>query len=131
MILLKHKVLKNIVLRRTKIGRAADLALPPRIVSFIQCGGVRFQILKEGMLIFCIHFMQVSLRKDCLDIKEQDYYESLYNESQAQFNTYVTFFFLFSFPYNEIIVKHIVLRRKEAIGRYEFEELIRLFMKQS
>ncbi|CAJ1956296.1 unnamed protein product [Sphenostylis stenocarpa] len=60
MILLKHKVLKNIVLRRTKIGRAADLALPPRIVS---------------------------LRKDCLDIKEQDYYESLYNESQAQFNT--------------------------------------------
>lgn len=33
MILLKHKVLKNIVLRRTKQGRAADLALPPRIVS--------------------------------------------------------------------------------------------------
>ena len=33
MILLKHKVLKKIVLRRTKIGRAADLALPPRIVS--------------------------------------------------------------------------------------------------
>ncbi|KAL2593974.1 hypothetical protein AAZV13_12G159900 [Glycine max] len=62
MILLKHKVLKNIVLRRTKIGRAADLALPPRIVS---------------------------LRRDCLDIKEQDYYESLYNESQAQFNTYI------------------------------------------
>ncbi|XP_027343348.1 DNA repair protein RAD16-like [Abrus precatorius] len=62
MILLKHKVLKNIVLRRTKIGRATDLALPPRIVT---------------------------LRRDCLDIKEQDYYESLYNESQAQFNTYV------------------------------------------
>jgi DNA repair protein RAD16 len=34
MILLKHKVLKNIVLRRTKKGRASDLALPPRIVSF-------------------------------------------------------------------------------------------------
>ncbi|KAJ1393826.1 Zinc finger, RING-type [Sesbania bispinosa] len=62
MILLKHKILRNIVLRRTKIGRAADLALPPRIVS---------------------------LRKDSLDIKEHDYYESLYNESQAQFNTYV------------------------------------------
>ncbi|MED6182637.1 hypothetical protein PIB30_030374 [Stylosanthes scabra] len=62
MILLKHKVLKNIILRRTKIGRAADLALPPRIVS---------------------------LRRDCLDIKELDYYESLYKESQAQFNTYV------------------------------------------
>ncbi|XP_073226604.1 ATP-dependent helicase rhp16 [Cicer arietinum] len=62
MILLKNKILKSIVLRRTKIGRAADLALPPRIVS---------------------------LRRDSLDIKEQDYYESLYNESQAQFNTYV------------------------------------------
>ncbi|XAR55369.1 DNA helicase [Bertholletia excelsa] len=62
MILLKHKILKSIVLRRTKKGRAADLALPPRIVT---------------------------LRRDTLDIKEEDYYTSLYNESQAQFNTYV------------------------------------------
>ncbi|XP_008229965.1 PREDICTED: DNA repair protein RAD16 [Prunus mume] len=62
MLLLKQKILKNIVLRRTKRGRAADLALPPRIVS---------------------------LRRDTLDIKEQDYYESLYNDSQALFNTYV------------------------------------------
>ncbi|MBA0585925.1 hypothetical protein Gorai_016685, partial [Gossypium raimondii] len=62
MILLKHKILKNIVLRRTKKGRAADLALPPRIIS---------------------------LRRDTMDIKETDYYESLYSESQAQFNTYV------------------------------------------
>lgn len=62
MIVLKHKILKNIVLRRTKKGRAADLALPPRIVS---------------------------LRRDTLDIREEDYYTSLYNESQAQFNTYV------------------------------------------
>jgi len=41
MILLKHKVLKDILLRRTKLGRAADLALPPRIVcsflSFVWC----------------------------------------------------------------------------------------------
>ncbi|XP_059450691.1 ATP-dependent helicase rhp16-like isoform X1 [Corylus avellana] len=58
MVLLTRKILKNIVLRRTK----ADLALPPRIVS---------------------------LRWDTLDIKEQDYYEAIYNESQAQFNTYV------------------------------------------
>ncbi|XP_047322176.1 DNA repair protein RAD16 [Impatiens glandulifera] len=63
MIILRHKVLKSIVLRRTKKGRAADLALPPRIVS---------------------------LRKDSLDIKEDDYYSSLYNESQAQFNTYIS-----------------------------------------
>ncbi|CAN0914462.1 ATP-dependent helicase rhp16 [Linum grandiflorum] len=62
MILLKHKVLKNIVLRRTKKGRAADLALPPRIVK---------------------------LRRDTLGVREEDYYESLYTESQAQFNTYI------------------------------------------
>lgn len=62
MILLKHKILKSILLRRTKTGRASDLALPPRIVS---------------------------LRRDTLDVKEEDYYQSLYNESQAQFNTYV------------------------------------------
>ncbi|KAK2976928.1 hypothetical protein RJ640_015904 [Escallonia rubra] len=62
MILLKHKILKSVLLRRTKKGRAADLALPPRIVS---------------------------LRRDFLDIKEEDYYISLYNESCAQFNTYV------------------------------------------
>ncbi|KAI3828041.1 hypothetical protein L1987_02135 [Smallanthus sonchifolius] len=62
MILLKDKVLKSILLRRTKKGRAADLALPPRIIS---------------------------LRRDYLDFKEQDYYTSLYSESQAQFNTYI------------------------------------------
>lgn len=62
MVLLKNKILRSIVLRRTKKGRAADLALPPRIVT---------------------------LRRDSLDIKEEDYYTSLYNESQAQFNTYI------------------------------------------
>ncbi|KAI3700021.1 hypothetical protein L2E82_44634 [Cichorium intybus] len=29
----------------------------------------------------------ISLRRDYLDITEQDYYTSLYSESQAQFNT--------------------------------------------
>ncbi|KAK9733330.1 hypothetical protein RND81_04G060400 [Saponaria officinalis] len=62
MILLKHKILDSILLRRTKSGRASDLALPPRIIS---------------------------LRRDTLDVTEEDYYQSLYNESQAQFNTYV------------------------------------------
>ncbi|KAG5581349.1 hypothetical protein H5410_051976 [Solanum commersonii] len=47
MVLLKHKILKSILLRRTKKGRPADLALPPRIVT---------------------------LRKDSLDVKEEDYY---------------------------------------------------------
>ncbi|XP_051151809.1 DNA repair protein RAD16 isoform X2 [Andrographis paniculata] len=62
MLLLKHKLLKSVVLRRTKRGRAADLALPPRIVT---------------------------LRRDTLDVVEEDYYTALYNESQTQFNTYV------------------------------------------
>lgn len=61
MFLLKHKILKSILLRRSKKGRAADLALPLKIVT---------------------------LRKDSLDVKEEDYYTSLYNKSQAQFNTY-------------------------------------------
>ncbi|KAL8105314.1 ATP-dependent helicase rhp16-like [Apium graveolens] len=63
MILLQHKILKSILLRRTKKGRSADLALPPKMML---------------------------LRRDSLDIKEEDYYTSLYNESRAQFNTYVT-----------------------------------------
>ncbi|CAN4109967.1 unnamed protein product [Withania somnifera] len=62
MFLLKHKILKNILLRRSKKGRAADLALPLKIVT---------------------------LRKDSLDVQEEDYYTSLHNKSQAQFNTYV------------------------------------------
>ncbi|CAI9090249.1 OLC1v1024980C1 [Oldenlandia corymbosa var. corymbosa] len=62
MLLLTQKILKGIVLRRTKKGRAADLALPPRIVT---------------------------LRRDTLDLKEEDYYTSLYNESRSQFNTYI------------------------------------------
>lgn len=35
MVLLKHKILKSILLRRSKKGRAADLALPMKIVSFV------------------------------------------------------------------------------------------------
>ncbi|KAL8144659.1 hypothetical protein AgCh_003014 [Apium graveolens] len=62
MILLKHKILKSVMLRRTKQGRSADLALPPKMIL---------------------------LRRDSLDIKEDDYYTSLYTESRAQFNTYV------------------------------------------
>lgn len=37
-------------------------------------------------------FLQVSLRRDSLDIREADCYESLYSESQAQFNTYATIY---------------------------------------
>lgn len=61
MILLKKKVLSNILLRRTKLGRASDLALPPRIVS---------------------------LRRDSLDKNEEEFYEALYTQSRLQFGTY-------------------------------------------
>lgn len=62
MILLKNRLLRSIVLRRTKKGRAADLALPPRIVT---------------------------LRRDTLDKNEQEFYEALYTQSRVQFDTYV------------------------------------------
>ncbi|CAM8877181.1 unnamed protein product [Rhodiola kirilowii] len=60
--LLKNKILKDIMLRRTKNGRAADLALPPKMVS---------------------------LRRDSMNITEEDYYTSLYKGSRAEFNTYI------------------------------------------
>ncbi|KAG9439696.1 hypothetical protein H6P81_019861 [Aristolochia fimbriata] len=62
MILLKQKLLQSVVLRRTKKGRAADLALPPKIIS---------------------------VRRDSFDYKEEDFYKALYSQSRAQFNTYV------------------------------------------
>ncbi|XP_020093229.1 DNA repair protein RAD16 isoform X1 [Ananas comosus] len=63
MVLLRERLLKNIVLRRTKSGRAADLALPPKIVT---------------------------LRRDSLDENEQEFYEALYTQSRVQFDSYVT-----------------------------------------
>ncbi|PUZ72213.1 hypothetical protein GQ55_2G375500 [Panicum hallii var. hallii] len=62
MMLLKEKVLKGIVLRRTKKGRAADLALPPKIVT---------------------------LRRDSFDKNEMEFYEALYTQSVTQFDSYV------------------------------------------
>ncbi|XP_072958069.1 DNA repair protein RAD16 [Typha angustifolia] len=63
MILMKHRVLKSIVLRRTKKGRAADIALPPRIVT---------------------------LRRDSLDKAEQEFYEALYTQSRIKFDSYLS-----------------------------------------
>ncbi|KAG2637251.1 hypothetical protein PVAP13_2NG509100 [Panicum virgatum] len=62
MMLLKEKVLKGIVLRRTKKGRAADLAIPPKIVT---------------------------LRRDSFDKNEMEFYEALYTQSVTQFDSYV------------------------------------------
>ncbi|XP_062188258.1 ATP-dependent helicase rhp16-like [Phragmites australis] len=61
-VLLKEKVLKGIVLRRTKTGRAADLAIPPKIVT---------------------------LRRDSFDKNEMEFYEALYTQSCTQFDSYV------------------------------------------
>lgn len=63
MILLKKKVLSSILLRRTKLERASDLALPPRIVT---------------------------LRRDSLDRNEGEFYEALYTQSRLQFGTLLT-----------------------------------------
>ncbi|XP_024518292.1 DNA repair protein RAD16 [Selaginella moellendorffii] len=60
--LLRQKLLDEMLLRRTKIERAADLSMPPKL-SFV--------------------------RKVVFDAKEDDYYQSLYSQSKSVFNTYV------------------------------------------
>lgn len=62
MSLLKDELLYKILLRRTKVERAADLALPPSA----KC-----------------------LRRDSFDAREDDFYQALYTQSQSQFNTYI------------------------------------------
>ena len=62
MLTLKNEVLDQVLLRRTKDTRAEDIQLPPRIVK---------------------------VRMDSLDTFEEDFYEAMYTQSQAQFNTYV------------------------------------------
>ncbi|RLN55028.1 hypothetical protein BBJ28_00009032 [Nothophytophthora sp. Chile5] len=59
-----HALADNaILLRRTKEGRADDISLPPKLVR---------------------------IRRDWLDERENDFYEAIYTQSQAQFNTYVS-----------------------------------------
>lgn len=62
MLKLKQQVLDEILLRRTKLTRADDIQLPMRIVR---------------------------VRQERLDEKEEDFYQALYTQSQAQFNTYL------------------------------------------
>lgn len=59
---LRDNVITKVLLRRTKIERAADISLPPKIVR---------------------------VRRDALDAREDDFYQALYTQSHAQFNTYV------------------------------------------
>ena len=55
-------LLQNVMLRRTKIERADDLGLPPRIVE---------------------------IRRDRFNEEEKDLYTSLYSDSKRKFNDYV------------------------------------------
>jgi len=60
--ILRKDVLPKILMRRTKVQCADELSLPPRTVI---------------------------VRRHQFDEREQDYYESLYTQSQATFSTYV------------------------------------------
>ncbi|KAG8080389.1 hypothetical protein GUJ93_ZPchr0007g4647 [Zizania palustris] len=86
MVLLKEKVLKGIVLRRTKKGRAADLALPPKIVSLHSLNNCSAYfsicVLVVSSLVFCD-----TLRRDSFDKKEMEFYEALYTQSCTQFDS--------------------------------------------
>ena len=62
MLKLKSEILDLAMLRRTKTTRAKDIQLPPRLVR---------------------------VRAEKLDEFEDDFYQALYTQSQAQFNTYV------------------------------------------
>jgi len=62
MVTLKGEVFDKVLLRRTKQGRAEDMALPPKLIK---------------------------LRKDLLDERELDFYNAIYTQSVAQFDTYV------------------------------------------
>lgn len=57
-----QSLLKNIMLRRTKVERADDLGLPPRVEE---------------------------IRRDFFNEEEKDLYQSLYSDSQRKFNEYV------------------------------------------
>ncbi|KAH0650928.1 hypothetical protein KY290_032796 [Solanum tuberosum] len=65
MVWLKHKILKSLLLRRTKKERAVDLALPTKTVT---------------------------VRKHSLDDREYDYYKTLCRRSQAQLDMYLVMY---------------------------------------
>ncbi|KAK9354830.1 SNF2 family N-terminal domain-containing protein [Lipomyces doorenjongii] len=57
-----HSILKHVLLRRTKVERADDLGLPPRIVD---------------------------IRRDRFNEEEEDLYQSIFSDSKRRFNSYV------------------------------------------
>ncbi|XP_060189044.1 DNA repair protein RAD16-like [Lycium barbarum] len=61
MVLLKHKILKNLLLKRTKKERATDLGIPRKTVI---------------------------VRKDSLDVNENEYYLQMLEETMAKLDKY-------------------------------------------
>lgn len=92
MLLLKHNILKKLLLRRTKKERAAELALPMKTVSSVQhqCCEQFNSIVVIFLTVQLVTYfwVQVTLRKDSLNDKERDFYMSFHNKSKAQFDTY-------------------------------------------
>ncbi|KAA8496950.1 ATP-dependent helicase rhp16 [Porphyridium purpureum] len=92
---LKHEVLDNLLLRRTKLGRATEIDLPPK---------------------------RVTLRRDTLDSFEQDYYTALFTQSKAQFSRYVASGTVLS---NYAHVFDLLVRLRQAVNHpylIEFNE---------
>lgn len=58
MILLKHKILKSVLLRRTKKGRSADLALPPRMVSLLSSNASMAHLILFTARVLWIKWLQ-------------------------------------------------------------------------
>nr|CCA25894.1 PREDICTED: similar to SNF2 domaincontaining protein [Albugo laibachii Nc14] len=60
---LQNEILHHILLRRTKVSRADDICLPPKLIR---------------------------VRRDAMDDRENDFYQAIYTQSRAQFDTYVS-----------------------------------------
>lgn len=88
MVWYNHKILKSLLLRRTKKERAVDLALPTKTVSSAFTSVVCFNLIRIFLLVTFFGFVQVIVRKDSLDDRENDYYKTLCRRSQEQLDMY-------------------------------------------
>jgi len=83
---LRVEVLDKILLRRTKLERKDDVNLPP---------------------------LEISIRKDKLSPEEQDFYTSMYTQSQTKFATYVE---KGTILHNYAHVFDLIMRLRQAVG---------------
>ena len=86
MLVLRREVLGGLLLRRTKAGRASDLALPARLIT---------------------------IRDDLsLDAEEMDFYQALYTQSKVQFSAFQAVGTLTS---NYAIIFDLLTRLRQAV----------------